>query len=84
MRSWPVCEQSPGTQPRHPEAKGLREQGATTVSSRPDSVLHSQWTSLRIGIDHPYTGENGRTTWAGKDILLGSNWYGNLDLSTVK
>ena len=63
--------------------QGLREQGATTVSSRPDSVPTPQ-DIAQIGIDHPYTGENGRTTWAGKDILLGSNWYGNLDLSTVK
>jgi hypothetical protein len=32
------------------------------------------------GIDKPWQGE-GYRTWAGKELMIGSNWEGELDLS---
>ena len=69
------------------ERQGIKENNYSRdqiPGVRAKSKIPSPQDIVRIGIDNPYTGYDGRMTWAGKDILLGSNWYGNLNLATVK
>jgi hypothetical protein len=34
-----------------------------------------------FGIEEPWQDAQGRRTWLGKEVMLGSNWEGELDLS---